>query len=47
VLIRTHGNTCLSAIDEYEESRGKQNCRESKAYILFNKEEVNNNFSID
>jgi hypothetical protein len=47
MLIRIHDNQCLTATDEYEEPRGKQNCRDSKVYILFNKEEVNRNFSID
>jgi hypothetical protein len=47
MLIRIHDNQCLSAKDEYEEPKGKQNCRDSKVYILFNKDEVNRNFSID
>jgi len=47
MLIRIHDNKRLSAIDEYEEPRGRQNCRESKVYILFKEEEVSHNFSID
>ena len=47
MLIRIHDNQCLSGTDEYDGPRGKQNRRDSKVHILFSKEEVSHNFSID